>query len=105
MEQINFSKNWNNKLDCEAFTTLRMPNERYKTGQVFEITLNEQSKGRARLAAITYINLENITEYIARLDTGCCAEDCKNIIRSIYPNADFTQQQLAYLLLVKSEIN
>ncbi|MBB2950896.1 MULTISPECIES: hypothetical protein [Sphingobacterium] len=105
MEHINFSKNWNNKLDCEAFTTLRMPNERYKTGQVFEITLNEESKGCATLVAITYINLEDITEYIARLDTGCSAEDCKNLIRDIYPKADFTQQRLAYLLFVKSKDN
>lgn len=105
MEHIHFSKNWNNKLDCEAFTTLRMPNERYKTGQVFEVTLNDESKGCVRLAEITYINLEDITEYMSRLDTGCCAEDCKKIIRDIYPNADFTQQRLAYLLLVKSEGN
>ena len=105
MEHINFSQNWNNKLNCEAFTTLRMPNERYKTGQVFEITLNEESKSCATLVAITYINLEDITEYIARLDTGCSAEDCKKIIRDIYPNVDFTQQRLAYLLFVKSKDN
>lgn len=103
MEQIHFSKNWNNKLDCEAFTTLRMPNERYQISQLFEISLNGEINGHARIAAITYLNLEDITEYIARLDTGCCVEDCKNIIRTIYPSADFTQQQLAYLLLVRVE--
>jgi hypothetical protein len=101
MEQINFSKNWNNKLDCTAFTTLRMPNPRYQVGQLYEITLHDENKGFGKIIAIDYINLADITEYIARLDTGCCAEECKDIMRTIYPTVDFTQQQLAYLLLVK----
>lgn len=103
MEQIHFSKNWNNKLDCTAFTTLRLPHEKYQIDTLFEITLNGVNKGVGRIISINYISMDNINEFIARLDTGCSIEECKNIILDIYPNVDFTQQQLALLLVVKIE--
>lgn len=103
MEQLNFSKNWNNKLDCQAFTTLRLPNPKYQVGRLFDITLLEETKGVGKITAIRYLDIEDIDEYIARLDTGSSVDACKTIIRNIYPHADFKQQQLALLLIVKEE--
>lgn len=101
MDQLNFSTNWNNKLDCTAFTTLRLPNEKYKLGELFQITLNGVEKGIGRIISITYINIDNINEYIARLDTGYSTDECKVIIRNIYPTIDFIQQPLVLLLIGK----
>ena len=101
MEKLHFSKNWNNKLDCMAFTTLRLPNQKYQINHLFEITLDGICKGIGKLISINYISIDDIDEFIARLDTGCSIDECKNIIIDIYPNIDFNQQQLALLLISK----
>ncbi len=45
--KIKFSFNWNNKLENKAFTTIRIHNpNKYKTGNMYEIELNETPKGR-----------------------------------------------------------
>jgi hypothetical protein len=59
MDTIKFSHNWNNKLDCHAFTTLRRSNPR-------------------RYAAIS--------DFITWIDTGYSLDECKGILRKMYPD-------------------
>lgn len=101
MEDLKFSTNWNNKLDCKAFTTLRLPNQKYAIGKEFNITLNGVSKGTGVIHSIKLIAYQDINEYIARIDTGYSAKECKDILRKMYPNVDFTVQKLAFILIVK----
>ena len=38
-EKIEFSKNWNNKLLCDVFTTIRPAYKSYNTGEAFDIRI------------------------------------------------------------------
>ena len=54
MEKLEFSTNWNNKLDCKCFTTIRLynPNKHFR-GNQFEISLQNKFKGKATVLGIT----------------------------------------------------
>ncbi|HBX45537.1 ASCH domain-containing protein [Limibacterium fermenti] len=99
--RLNFSYNWNSKLNGKAFTSIRLWNDRkYTIGMGYDIYLNDIFRGRAVLLSIKRIKLESINEHIARLDTGYSANECRELIRKMYKNKrmDWSSQYLAYLL-------
>lgn len=102
MEVINFSTNWNNKLDCKCFTTLRLKNpKKYQLNKQYLINLKKNAIKKAEIIAIKTIYFKDINEYIASLDTGYSLEETKNIILKMYPNIK-TQTQPFYFILLKT---
>lgn len=101
--RIYFSHNWNNKLQCNSFTSLRLWNEKkYVEGREFDICLNGMSRGTARLVSVKRLKIEQINEYIARLDTGYPARECREMLRTMYKKSriDWDTQYLALCLFV-----
>ena len=76
MNEINFKHNWNNKLNCPIFTTIRKHNrnkEMYYQNQIgneFKIMLNNKLMGIAVLREVLTITFMNIPKTILRADTG-----------------------------------
>jgi uncharacterized protein YqfB (UPF0267 family) len=104
-ENLSFSTNWNNKLNCNAFTTLRLRNDRkYHVGARVNVWLNNVFKGKGTVMAVSCFTLDKINESIARVDTGYSAEECKNIIREMYknitPKIDWATKQLSFSVIV-----
>ena len=110
MDKLIFSYNWNNKLSCDYFTTLRLHNKvMYYTGNVFSVHLK---KGRdiprvcdAVVIKVLVLNFNQINEYIAGLDTGLNVKECKELIMKLYDNSDidWSTQWLNFVLLKKIE--
>lgn len=102
MLDLSFSYNWNNKLDCRAFTTIRLYNaHKHAPGTPVRILLKGTELSTGTIGQVKTMYLNQINEYIARLDTGYSAQECRDIIRKMYPSVNFDQQQLALLLIVK----
>jgi len=102
-ENLDFTYNWNNKLDCNAFSTLRIRNDKkYFVGARKNVRLKETKKGIADIVAVSYFTLDKINESIARLDTGYSVEQCREIIKTMYKNKpiDWSTQQLVFCILV-----
>jgi len=103
-ENLDFSNNWNNKLNCDAFSTLRLRNDKkYYIGAKKNIRLKGVLKGAATIVGISYFTIDKINESVARLDTGYSATECRKIIMSMYkncPTIDWFSQQLAFCILV-----
>ena len=102
--EIRFSYNWNNKLDCHSFTTLRL-SDKYKIGDVYNILLrgkigHYENKGKAKIIDNKSFLLNDINEFIARLDTGYSAEKCKQILTAMYKNknVDWSKQKINFIL-------
>jgi len=61
--------------------------------------------------AVNHFTIDKITEFVARIDTGYSASECRKIIREMYknrPGINWETQQLAFSLLVyegKEEMN
>ncbi len=102
MKEITFSYNWNNKLNCNAFTTLRIeqPNK-YIVGADYHIVLKKEQIAVARIVNIKSFFLKDLNEFIAYLDTGYSLDKCRQIILNMYPNVNFLQKRLSLILLLK----
>lgn len=89
MKQITYSKNWNNKLSCEAFATVRLyePNQ-FELGEIYEIICDDKLMGVAEIVALRELKLIELTDELAYLDAGCSADEMIAILRDIYVGID-----------------
>jgi hypothetical protein len=98
---IGFSYNWNNKLSCRAFTTIRLHNpSKYILNERYYIRLKSNEIGTGQIVAINDFLLKNLTTTVAYIDTGYCKEECTKIINKMYSNVDFNVQKLSLITIV-----
>ena len=113
MERLNFSTNWNRKLDCDVFSTIRLwkPEVHY---QGREVDIYDRSvtpprfKGRGRYELVSQVLISQLKPAIAMLDTGYSLEETQNIIRTMYYKtmSNIETQPLAYIIIRKiKEVN
>ena len=106
MERLEFSTNWNNKLDCKCFSTIRIynPTKHFKNN-LFEIYLQRKYKGKAVVLGVIITYLDQLSDYICYLDTGYNKAETVELIQKMYKskNIDFKKQQITILLLQKVE--
>jgi len=102
---LKFSYNWNHKLDCDAFTTIRVFNPMsHIVGNKCNIILKDEQIGTGTIMAINRFLLDKMSPFIAYLDTGYSVEECKNIMHRMYKNIDFSTYKMALILVVKDKI-
>lgn len=83
--KLSFSTNWNHKLYCTCWTTIRLKNDRkYVRGQVYEVYLKDEFLGSAQLIGIRQISRGKINEYISHLDTGYDVPAVQDILGKMY---------------------
>lgn len=94
LEKISFLYNWNNKLSCNVFTTVRIKNDRkYRLNDVYEITLTSSkdktpiAQGNAQIVLIHDFLLSKTTEGISLIDTGYIKEKFIELVKTMYKNA------------------
>jgi len=100
--KITFNKNWNNKLFCNVFTTIR----RYKIDVGTKVDIEPKFSGIDPFTAtciactpITYAQLLK-KEYIMYQDTGVdTAEAFDKIVRAMYK--DLQDDTVFYIILLK----
>ena len=85
MDEINFNENYNNKLNCTYYTTIRKKGEKYKIGNVYKINLYNIYLHKSILISIKYIdiNLNNHNDFYVELDTGLNFEDSKKLFKEL----------------------
>lgn len=98
---IDFSQNWNNKLDCDAFTTIRISNDKYEVGAVFNVNLKRNRLFSAKILEKKRFKLNQLNEFMARLDTGYSAKETIELIRTMYKkkNLDLDAIYFDFILL------
>lgn len=103
--EISFNYNWNNKLaSLKAFTTLRLRNDnRFREGETYRIKVKGKFLCYAEILHIKNFLLKDINDFIAYLDTGYSAEECRKMIMTMYKNRvrNWDTQQLSFILLIK----
>lgn len=101
MNKIHFKTNWNNKLDCTCFTSLRLSGS-FEVGQIVEVFCNGNIKGAATVIDKKRLeSIESINDWVAYLDTGYNAIQCRDIIRKMYPKIQEWRHQPIYYYLFK----
>ena len=108
LQKLNFSSNWNKKLDCDVFSTIRLWNDRvHFIGREVEIYDNSGSrslfKGYGEYIYCEPFYLNQLKEANARLDTGYSLSETKTILQKMYKdkNIDVTKTRFAYIIVRK----
>jgi hypothetical protein len=101
MKQIKFSQNWNNKLDCNYFTTIRLLSKKYQIGETYEIVENEVTKLNATALDVIAIKTDSLNDFICYLDTGYSKDETIAMFQKMYPKVDLKNTYLALVLLKK----
>jgi len=83
MDQINFSHNWNNKLDCKYFTSIRR-SSRYKVGERYEVSLKGRPIKVVRCLAQKMVTMESITPEECWIDTGYSKTETIDILMKMH---------------------
>lgn len=101
-QNIRFTYNWNNKLSCKVFSTLRLQNW-IEEGKKYSIFLKDVYQFDAECVRKTYYLLNELPEELCWLDTGYNGTETKKILKKMYPNADWTREMLILHLFVKEK--
>ena len=102
MRAITFSFNWNKKLDCDAFTTIRLfQPEKYCIGEQYEIQLKKEKQFEGVIIDVKKFMLKDLNNFVAYIDTGYSKENCQSIITKMYAKVDFNTQALSLILIHK----
>ena len=107
MNKTRFSQNWNNKLHCKAFTTIRLASPKYRAGDIhtIELLLDGQYKQikRAEIINIKFKLISELDNTTCLLDTGDNSQDTKRMLRRMYSKKvkDWDTQVL-YLITFKT---
>jgi hypothetical protein len=84
-ERLEFTENWNGKLNCSTFTTMRLHNpQKYCGGAIKQIYLKGIWKGNAKVIDVKRIYLKDINLYVAKLDTGLPIDKCRDLLRNMH---------------------
>lgn len=84
-ESLKFSYNWNNKLYCKVFTTIRLPQEKFRVGNTLSVVLKNDYAGDCEVLSVTKFKLNDLTNGMALIDTGYSKQECIKVISSMYP--------------------
>lgn len=79
---MKFTTNFNNKLYCKAFIVLRPGS--YRLGDVHDIYLNADFIGKAEIIDIKPVNVDKLNNFMAFIDSGYNATECRDIISKMY---------------------
>jgi hypothetical protein len=86
MEKITFKYNWNNKLHCYNFTTLRL-SDKYPPGTLVEVVGPGVKPFVGRVVARRILIKPEMNDWICRLDTGYGREETMEILFRMFPSA------------------
>jgi hypothetical protein len=99
---IHFSINWNRKLQCKFFTTIRLCNyAKYHLGRIYKIFRAENYCYDARVESIRYCTIDQLPDFTCYLDTGYSKEETIGIFKKMYlqKNINWETQLMAVILL------
>lgn len=96
--KLSFSTNWNNKLDCKAFTTLRLY-DGFKVGEILDIDFRNEHIKQVEVIGKKPVYINQINDYIAYLDTGYSREECIGILKKMHPDVNYETTPFTFYLL------
>ena len=85
--ELKFSHNYNGKLKCDYFTTIRLHNEKkFRPGNKLQVCWSGQWCDDVEVMDRKVFFLKDLNAFMAFLDTGCSVEETKKMIHTMYSN-------------------
>lgn len=106
--EINFIRNWNNKLTGGSFISIRPKDvNRWHEGEDYCILLNRCHIAYATLVIAKHLLLKDISEQDARIDSGYGVHEFIPLFKKLYAkeNIDFDKRMVSVLTFTKVKYN
>lgn len=84
IKEMQFKKNFNYKLYCECFTTIRLHYGQYQVGQVVKVMNGNTFFGTAKILDIKTFHLDKLPSITSFVDMGVDAETGRKILTQMY---------------------
>lgn len=98
---IDFSENWNNKLNCTYFTTIRLHNpKKYIVSQKNTTFLKKIPISNVLVVDVAVVTFDKIKPWVKMQDTGLSVTDFDKMVKTMYKNIvkDWEKQQWEIIL-------
>lgn len=98
-ENLNFNYNWNGKLLCDCFSTIRLSG-RFNVNDEMNIMYKNEFITTGKIVSKVATKLEKLTEYVCYLDTGYSRSATIEIIKKMYPDVINWENQTIYIYTI-----
>lgn len=102
-EGLNFTENWNKKLDCQFLTTFRLhnPKKYYKGAKKSIYFKNKVHLKNVEIYEVITLRLDQMKTWMMMLDTGYKPEAFNELVRTMYKFIvkDFKTQLFDFIML------
>lgn len=98
-KELKFSDNWNKKLNCKWFTTIRQSG-RLEVGDKVDIIFGEQHQKFCVIMDKKHLRIKNLTLAICALDTGYDREETIKIIGKMFGCEKIDPEAFVYWYLL-----
>ena len=100
-ERIEFSKNWNNKLLCAVFSTIRPSYKKYGINETFDVRIGERFFCYAKVLKSEKKTLKEIILSGAHLvDTGLSEKDFMTLMSNMYSKKSWWKNEDTEMQLI-----
>lgn len=96
--RIDFAENWNRKLYCDCFTTIRRASHKYKQYARYNLFFKGLYIGQVIVLQVQTFPLGKLPPITATLDTGCSPQQTRQIFQFYYPDVTDTTEMMLLLL-------
>lgn len=80
--EVHFTKDWNNKLSCEYFTTIRKFPTSYVEGEYYKVYVNKVHSFNAKLMSVEIAVIAELPAGLICVDTGYSLNESYKLFRS-----------------------
>lgn len=102
---LEFSTNWNQKLNCDAFTTIRIWHR--EIGKHVHVVPNK-STGIEPFDAVVVVckqfSIGALTDGMSYIDTGYCADETRKIMQTMYSKKHKNWETMPYYLIILKKV-
>lgn len=99
---LSFNENYNNKLNCKFFTTIRLSNHaKFNKGNTLKIHCKGIYIFNAKVHEVQEIFLHQLKDFICYLDIGQDAKNTIDILKKMFPKYDFETKKIMVVLMVQ----
>lgn len=85
---LHFAQNFNHKLDCEYFTSIRPQRDIYQIGAEIGIYCQNHFLKKATIINIKTLSLAELDDWTAFLDAGMNRHELIALLKTFYPEAE-----------------
>ena len=104
MKDLIFDFNYNNKLNCNAFTAIQPKDPSIKVGDEFKIILKPINapivKGVARVQSVRHFKFEQLNEFMAFIETGYSLDQTTKIFQRKHAKENIYEMEFSIILFV-----